>query len=189
MPNERKTKDVFENAIWLLLSNRIILRSSDQEQKELTGITRENFKAIKHVYVSNVAYDYIHLLRTNSVIFEMLLDDIYLNKNEIPYPIDYKSNFKTFNKGAFLMCLKYLNKMIEAEMKLREIIYDRNKENDFFCAFSQDFVSQILLDGLNESFNLYFRDKKIDDLDYIAQCTGLKDSIHSKINNAYNGNN
>lgn len=184
--DENKIKKQFEQAIWCLLNNRMLLRSADQEQQDIASITRNNFKEIKQVFVSTAAKDYWYILRENSVILEMLMDDIYLAQKNYNFKEPRKTNFRIFNKESFLIALDYLFEFFESERSFLQVIIDNTKESEYVSHFGSQLITEHLLDGLTKSFNNYFREDRRDEQEYKVKCIVKINSLREKIKNLSN---
>lgn len=178
-------KPYFNTAIWHLLKNRMLLRSSDQEQRDISSITFQNYREIDCVYVSIAAKDYWKLLNENSTILEMLMDDIYIDEEKYSFANERQQKFRVFNKDSFLMALSYLFELFENEKFLIEIIIDNNKVSEFIKCFGKTMVTEHLLNGLSCSFDSYFRGQRTDEGNYINDCQAKMNSLRKKIENIH----
>jgi len=181
--DSQKIKKAFENAIWILLNNRMLLRSADQEQKDAASITKTNFKKINYVYVSQAARDYWELLGDNSIIFEMIMDDVYLDTTKITFINENRSKYRLFNKIPFEVCLNYLPLIFDAEKNLIKLAFKNMSENKYFELFGEDLITKQLLSGVNRSFENYFREERFDEYNYKERCKNKIKNLQKEINN------
>lgn len=175
-------KERFNTAIWHLLKNRMLLRSADQEQQDVSSITHDNYNEIEYVYVSSAAKDYWTLLGENSTILEMLMDDIYIDESKYDIRTERQTKYRIFNKDSFLLALLYLSDIYECEKKLIKNVIDSNKTEAFCNCFGNDLITEHLLKGLSSSFSYYFRDKRKSEEIYINKCEAMIEKIRSKVN-------
>lgn len=184
--NDNNTIKCFNSAIWHLLKSRMLLRCSDQEQRDISSITFQNYNEITNVFVSNAAKDYWSLFGINSVILEMLMDDIYLDEKELKFSTERQTKYKLFNKDSFLIALTYLSKIFESEKALIQKALNNNKGNEFFEAFGKDLITEHLLIGLQKSYYKYFRGARNDEKSYLMNCSKLIVTLSQEIANFKN---
>lgn len=73
------------------------------------------------------------------------------------------------------------------EQKFRELFYSNQKSVEFFDAFGEDLITEILVSGLIKSFDLYFREERFEDRNYRTQCLSTLNEIQSAIQQVYRG--
>lgn len=99
----------FERSIHFLIQHRLLLRSADQPQDEVPGLSLKEVKTIENVYVSGAAIALWRELGKSSALFQLFLDDIWLDDN-----LDY------FNEDGndIEHCVKYLWVLYDAEQRI-----------------------------------------------------------------------
>ena len=180
-PNWPKLKKSFENAVWILLKDRMLLRCADQEQKDASSITKNNYKNISCVYVSQAARDYWYLLGDNSIIFEMIMDDIYVDTRKVILPNESRIKYKLFNKGPFEGCLNYLPLIFNSESNLVKTAANGSYKAKYEELFGETLITQHLLDGMKKSFENYFRERRDDEILFKRRCTEKINTIQNDI--------
>ena len=160
----------FENAIWLLLRYRYLLRSSDQEQKDLASITKNTYRRIESVYISQAARDLWKLLGVNSILFEMMLDDIYFKELPASFLYENRDTRRLFNKIPFELCVTYLVKIIEKEKHIIQEAINAGKEKVFINMFGTEMISMQLYLGLKNSFDIFFREDRPEETSFVSNC-------------------
>lgn len=109
-------KPLFVKVTQYLILNRLLLRSIDQLQNNTMPVNEKNIHEITKVYISNAAVDIWELLNKNSVLFEMYMDDNWLDNTMRP---SNKKKFRGFDLDNFNIAVQYLEKLIDKEIQLR----------------------------------------------------------------------
>lgn len=131
----------FEQAIRYLIQHRLLLRSADQSQSEVPGLSTEEIKKIEYVYVSGAAVKLWEELGKSSALFQLFLDDIWLDEN-----LDYFGD----NGNDIEHCVKYLKvlQQIEQEIYNRAQNISQNAVKEYVKAFGSTPLCKQLLNGL-----------------------------------------
>ena len=99
----------FQTSIQILIKHRLLLRSADQSQSEVPGLSLTEIEKIENVYVSGAAIVLWHELGKSSALFQLFLDDIWLDEDT-----DY-----FYSDGNDIEhCVKYLGTLYDAEQKI-----------------------------------------------------------------------
>ena len=107
------SNNVFVRSVNFLIRHRLLLRSADQPQDEVPGLTMEEMGKIEHVYVSGAAVKLWEELGKSSALFQLFLDDIWLED-------DQSEEYFSENGNDIEHCLKYLEYLVQKE----RIIYN-----------------------------------------------------------------
>lgn len=153
--NSISHKPQFVMATKYLILNRLLLRSIDQLQSNAMPVNEKNVHEITKVYVSNAAVDIWELLRKNSVLFEMYMDDIWLDNSIRPAS---KKKFRGFDLDNFNIALLYLEKLIDKEIQLRNHAQNLGTLDEYIELFGKNSVCEHLLNGLSKSLLAFFKD-------------------------------
>ena len=137
-----------------LIQSRLLLRSIDQLQSNAIPVNETNVHEVTKVYISNAAVDIWNLLSQNSVLFEMYMDDIWLDNTLRPAR---KKRFRGFDLDNFSIAMKYLDVLIEKEIKLRNHARNLGKFDEYIELFGRDTISRHLLNGLMNSFMAFYK--------------------------------
>lgn len=108
--------NLFGRSVWFLIQHRLLLRSADQPQGEVPGLSLEEIKNIEYIYVSGAAIKLWEELGKSSALFQLFIDDIWF---------DESSNFFEDNGNDIEHCIEYLNTLQKIEKK----IYNSAKNN------------------------------------------------------------
>lgn len=136
----------FEFSIRFLLQHRLLLRSADQPQNEAPGLSSAEIEKIETVYVSGGAIVLWSELGKSSALFQLFLDDIWLDEN---------SDYLDDDGNDIEHCVKYLETLYDAEQR----IYNTAKNISSACAryYLNDFgktpICKQLLTGLISSLD------------------------------------
>lgn len=151
---------IFTNSIHYLILHRLILRSYYQDQADGGGLNPQNIDKVEHIYISKLALDLWNRLSTTSVLFEMFVDDIWLNDDfrvkepQLQPLLQYEQGFATRN---FEVCLNYLGKLIDIErnlfLKAVEVCGNGTRYKEFFGSSP---ICGHLLRGLETALNAYY---------------------------------
>lgn len=150
----------FQEAVHFLLLERMLLRSIDQLQNNTIPVNFQTVSHIRKVYLSNAAIDLWKMLGLNSVLFEMYIDDIWIDLRQKPIA---KRSFRGFDSDNFDHALNYLGKLIDCEALIRRAAKNNGKLGVYNQCFGVAKVSEHLLSGLRNSLRNYYR--KADDTD------------------------
>lgn len=162
----------FKKAVEYLILNRILLRGIDQIQKDTSAITNENVGSIKKVYVSPVLDDLFDYLKSNSVLMELYMDDIWKNNNDRS---ESPKMYRGYDHEKFMACVTYMDVLIEVERDIRNYAHNSGTYMLYCETFGADILSEYLLSGLENSFNAYFRG---DDLGKQYQKSYIRERIN-----------
>lgn len=146
---------LFKKATQYLILNRLLLRSIDQLQKNSMPVNEKNIHEITKVYISNASVDIWDFLGKNSVIFEMYMDDIWLDNT---MRSKNKRKFRGFDIDNFTLAIGYLEKLIEKETIIRNHARNLGKFREYLDLFGDNSVCEHLLVGLTKSLNAFYKD-------------------------------
>lgn len=120
----------FESSVCFLIQHRLLLRSADQPQDEVPGLSLAEIKKIETVYVSGAAVVLWRELGKSSALFQLFLDDIWLDEDS-----DYFGN----DGNDIEHCIKYLESLYDTEQR----IYNAARNLSSICAkyYLNDFGS------------------------------------------------
>ena len=104
-----KLPNLFQHSVHYLIKHRLLLRSADQPQDEIPGLDLEEIKKIEHVYVSGAALALWKELGKSSALFQLFLDDIWL---------DEESDYFGDDGNDIEHCVEYLEALFKAEKKI-----------------------------------------------------------------------
>lgn len=113
--------DFFEHSIHFLIQHRLLLRSADQPQDEVPGLSLAEVRKIENVYVSGAAIALWRELGKSSALFQLFLDDIWLDEN---------ADFFGDDGNDIEHCVKYLGTLYDAEQR----IYNTARNLSSICA-------------------------------------------------------
>lgn len=153
----------FEKAVAFLIKNRLLLRSADQPQDEVPGLSLEEIRKIEYVYVSGSAVKLWEEMGKSSALFQLFLDDIWLDENS-----DYFGD----DGNDIEHCVQYLTVLYMEEKILYNTArnYSSQAAEKYVEAFGTTPVCKQLLDGLMASLETI--------------CTSGDPRIQSRINTA-----
>lgn len=152
---EMSHKSLFKKATEYLILNRLLLRSIDQLQNNSMPVNEKNIHQITKVYISNAAVDIWELLSKNSVLFEMYMDDIWLDNT---MRTRNKRKFRGFDIDNFTIAIGYLEKLIDKETLLRNHAQNLGTFNEYIDLFGNNSICEHLLSGLTKSLNAFYKD-------------------------------
>jgi len=92
----------FRKAVEYLIINRLLLRSKNQSQDDGIDLSPEIARKVESVYLSKAATDLWNMLKTSSVLFEMYVDDIWIQSSIRHEP---KKNIIMFDNSNYKECL------------------------------------------------------------------------------------
>lgn len=105
----RSLEYYFNRSIQFLIHHRLLLRSADQPQDEVPGLSLEEIKKVENVYVSGASIALWNELAKSSALFQLFLDDIWL---------DESSDYFCENGNDIEHCVEYLKELYQAETKI-----------------------------------------------------------------------
>lgn len=132
-------ENLFERAIQFLIQHRLLLRSADQSQEEVPGLSLTDIKQIENVYVSGAAIMLWKELGTSSALFQLFLDDIWFDENE-----DYFGD----DGNDIEHCIKYLEVLYEKECQIYNMAGNISHCTEYVEVFGAVPVCRQLLNGL-----------------------------------------
>lgn len=145
----------FKKACEHLILNRLLLRSIDQLQDNALPVNEQNVGKINQVYLSNSAVDLWDMLGRNSVIFEMYIDDIWIDNSE---RTNNKHQFRGFDSENFKYALRYLNVLIEIEKSIKYHTDNIGRKAEYIDLFGDDSICLHLLYGFKNSVIAFFKE-------------------------------
>lgn len=163
----------FKKATEYLILHRLLLRSIDQLQSNAKPVNESNVNKIKNVYISNSAVDIWDFLCKNSVLFEMYVDDIWINND---HRTAQKKRYRGFDTENYNTALKYMHTLIEKEALLRNQANNLGKLDKFFEMFGELTITGHLLNGLQNSLNAFYKEKAAKQSE-MKEITNLKNKI------------
>lgn len=131
----------FKKSVHYLLEHRLLLRSADQSQDEVPGLSSSELDNIEKVYVSGAAVKLWEELGKSSALFQLFLDDVWL---------DDESEYFDENGNDIEHCVKYLEILKQKEHR----IYNNADNNSlrakkaYIEAFGVTPICSQLVDGL-----------------------------------------
>lgn len=146
----------FKSATEYLILNRLLLRSIDQLQNNAKPVNETNVNKVKCVYISNSAIDIWNLLGKSSVLFEMYVDDIWLDNSSRS---KQKRRYRGFDTENYNIALEYMDILIEKEALLRNQASNLGKTSKYFDLFGQSIICEHLLSGLENSLNAFYKEE------------------------------
>ena len=117
-------------------------------------VNESNIHNISKVYISNAAVDIWELLNKNSVLFEMYMDDIWLDNSNRSAN---KKNFRGFDLDNFSIALFYLNILVNKEIQIRNHAKNLGTFEKYTELFGKDSICEHLLVGLTNSLNAFYK--------------------------------
>ena len=131
----------FDQSICFLVQHRLLLRSADQPQEEVPGLSIEEIKKIEHVYVSGAAITLWEELGKSSALFQLFIDDVWIEEN-----MDYFGS----DGNDIEHCVKYLEILMQYEKKIYASAKNRSTRcaEDYLGAFGTKPICKQLLNGL-----------------------------------------
>lgn len=132
---------LFGRSIQKLIQQRMLLRSADQSQDDVPGLSLEDISRIEHVYVSGAAVKLWEELGKSSALFQLYLDDIWF---------DEQYDFKGDDGNDVEHCVKYLGVLVETEKRIFSQAKNLTKSNveNYIQCFGEVPVCKHLVDGL-----------------------------------------
>ena len=144
-----------------MIKKRILLRSIEQIQTDISGITDKNIDLIKKVYVSPVLDELFTYMQKNSILFELYIDDIWCDNSErSAKPKIYRG----FSYEKFSSCIKYLEYLIDVEKTIRDFVKCEGTWELYIDMFSSDILCRYLLEGLENSYRIFYRREDYGDI-------------------------
>lgn len=134
----------FDAIIVYLFQHRLLLRSADQPQTQIPGLSESEIEKIELCYVSGLAVALWKKLSESSALFQLFMDDIWF---------DNIDDFSHTNGKDIEHCLKYLEILIEKEQEIYYTARNIGKEADYKSAFGHTAICCQLADGLVKSLN------------------------------------
>lgn len=131
----------FERSICFLIQHRLLLRSADQPQGEVPGLSMDEMRKIEYVYVSGAAVKLWEELGKSSALFQLFIDDVW---------IDDKQDYFESNGNDIEHCVEYLKTLMQIEKKIYTCAKNRSTRcaEDYISAFGAMPVCRQLLNGL-----------------------------------------
>lgn len=138
---EEDLNHLFGYSFCFLIQHRLLLRSADQPQGEVPGLSIDEIRKIEHVYVSGAAVKLWEELGKSSALFQMFIDDVW---------IDEKLDFFESDGNDIEHCVKYLEILIQIEKKIYSSCKNRSLRcaEDYISSFGAEPVCRQLLNGL-----------------------------------------
>lgn len=121
--SENELDYLFGHSISFLIQHRILLRSADQPQDEVPGLSLEEVKKVEYVYVSGLAVKLWEELGKSSALFQLYIDDIWIDEN---------MNYFGDDGNDIEHCVEYLIVLQKIEKK----IFNSAKNNSIHSAES-----------------------------------------------------
>lgn len=169
--------DGFQVAVTNLIHHRLLLRSMDQIQNDTKGLTLEKAKAVESIYVSDSAVLLWNYMSDNSVLFEMFIDDIWMDNSGRKE----KRMFRGFDEDNFKACIEYLDHLIDLESVLYSHAKNLGKGRLYLDCFGRDPVCSWLIKGLRKSLFNFYHDCRSESEHYVSYCETRLDRLDKKI--------
>ncbi len=134
----------FERSICFLIQHRLLLRSADQPQGEVPGLSIDEIRKIEYVYVSGAAIKLWEELGKSSALFQLFIDDVWIEEN-----LDFFGS----DGNDIEHCVKYLEKLMRIEKKIYTSAKNKSTRcvEDYIREFGTVPVCRQLLNGLMAS--------------------------------------
>ena len=161
----------FGRSICFLIQHRLLLRSADQPQDEVPGLSIEEIRKIEYVYVSGAAIRLWEELGKSSALFQLFIDDVWIDEAQ-----DYFGN----DGNDIEHCVKYLEKLMHLEKKIYTSAKNRSTRcaEDYIREFGTTPICKQLLNGLMVSLEAIVASVDIQPQDRVE--TAKKTLGHSK---------
>ena len=132
---------LFQRSVHYLIKHRLLLRSADQPQDEIPGLNLDDIKKIEHVYVSGSALTLWKELGRSSALFQLFLDDIWLETDS-----DYFGD----DGNDIEHCVEYLEALFSAEKKIYNMARNLSAKcgRYYLDSFGTSSISKQLANGL-----------------------------------------
>ena len=157
--NEKNITEKFQASFHYLIEHRLLLRNADQEQIDNDRLSRDNIQSVERVYVPGVAVTLWNMLGQSSVLFEMYVDDIWLDNSKRNYSSQFS---RGFIDDKFELCLDYVEILSSIERELFLLAYNcTGNEVMYYKLFGKESISGYLLSGLEHSLNVFYRDNRV----------------------------
>ncbi len=170
-----------KDALVLLIEDRLLLRGKIEEQHDSVDLRHQDAIKAKFVYPSGAVKILWNSLAENSVLFEIFVDDIWI---ENPYrkETDTGKKFNQFNLYNFKECMYYLEALTAVEFDIRRFVKNRAAVREYTYYFGREPVTKQLYQGLWNSYSAYFKDKSgVDEKEQKLLAQQLK-NLEKKIN-------
>lgn len=142
--NERQIHRLFMEPVSYFIKHRILLRSADQQQDEVPGLTRNEISKIDNVYVSGAAVKLWEELYSSSALFQLFMDDIY---------VDSTSDYLGPHGNDIEHCFEYLKYLRSIEERIFNMAANkgRRKIEEYVRCFGKTSICEYLAYGLLNS--------------------------------------
>lgn len=136
----------FEISVQFLIQHRLLLRSADQSQEEVPGLSIGEINQIERVYVSGAAVSLWKELASSSALFQLFIDDIWVDNN---------SDYFGEDGNDIEYCVKYLTALYKIEQRIYNHAHDISARSErlFIECFGTTPICKQLVDGLISSLN------------------------------------
>lgn len=156
MFNDETISENFKLSMEYLIKTRLLLRSADQEQLDNDRLDEFTLKQVESVYVPGIAASLWEKLSRNSVLFEMYIDDIWLDNSKRHHSPKYS---RGFIDDKFEVCMDHVETLASTEGMLFSRAYNCcGSGKEYYEMFSNKSISGHLLTGLFNSLNIFYRD-------------------------------
>ena len=134
----------WKNAVRFLIQKRLLLRSADQPQNEVPGLSLDEIDKIECVYVSGAAVTLWKELGKSSALFQLFIDDVW---------IDDQYDFFTEEGNDVEHCLQYLTILQKIEMDIYNTARNRSyiSAEAYLDAFGNSAICKQLSNGIISS--------------------------------------
>lgn len=142
--NEPKMKRFFKTSIYYFIKHRVLLRSADQHQDEVPGLTTKEIRKIENVYVSGATVRLWNELKESSALFQLYMDDIFVEED---------SDYLGPNGNDIEHCFEYLKYLWKKEMRIFNSVKNQSDEKvrNYIQCFGKEPVCYQLAKGLLHS--------------------------------------
>ncbi len=144
--DDEQIKRLFMEPVSYFLKHRILLRSADQQQDEVPGLTHSEILKIESVYVSGAAVSLWKEMYNSSALFQLYMDDIY---------VDTDSDYLTPFGNDIEHCFEYLKYLRDKEERIFNIVSNQSiaKINKYIQCFGNTSICEYLAHGLSSSLD------------------------------------
>lgn len=172
--DDETVKELFSEVLQHLFGYRLLLRSADQPQTDIPGLTPHEIEKIEKCYVSGVAVALWKQLAESSVLFQLFMDDIWLDEDIKYFGTDIEH------------CVNYLEYLICQETRIYNYAKNNGQRKLYLQAFGDNPICNQLIRGLIKSLDTIINSQVTDSerlkrqqeaISTLAQARGLEDII------------
>ena len=141
---DEHVENLFRKAVRYLIKHRMLLRSADQPQDEVPGMSTKEIAQIEKVYVSGAAVRLWEELGLSSALFQLYMDDIYVEQD---------SPYLEPNGNDIEHCFEYLKYLWDMELRIFHCASNHSQEHvrAYIACFGKESICYHLAQGLLNS--------------------------------------